>query len=80
MCGSKKFRASRNSGVLTTLFLHFIVSLVLLAIGLFSPAHAQQPNNVPRIGFVDAGSPATTGHRAQAFVLGLRDLGYVEGD
>jgi putative tryptophan/tyrosine transport system substrate-binding protein len=43
-------------------------------------AQAQQPKKVPRIGHVDAGSPATTGHRAKAFVQGLRDLGYVEGE
>jgi putative ABC transport system substrate-binding protein len=43
-------------------------------------AEAQQPKKVPRIGYVDAGSPATTGHRAKAFVQGLRDLGYVEGE
>ena len=42
-------------------------------------AAAQQGNKVPRIGYVDAGSLATTGHRAKAFVHGLRDLGYVEG-
>jgi len=41
--------------------------------------HAQQSNKVARVGFIDAGSPAATGHRAQAFMLGLRDLGYVEG-
>ena len=39
---------------------------------------AQQPK-VPRIGYVDAGSPATTGHRAQAFMQGLRERGYVDG-
>jgi putative ABC transport system substrate-binding protein len=49
---------------------------VLLITGL---VEAQQSNKVPRIGYVDAGSPATTGHRAEAFVQGLRDLGYVEG-
>ena len=41
---------------------------------------AQQAKKIPRIGYVDAGSPATTGHRAKAFVQGLRDLGYVEGE
>jgi putative tryptophan/tyrosine transport system substrate-binding protein len=41
-------------------------------------ALAQQSKKVPRIGYVDAGSTATTGHRAKAFVQGLRDLGYVE--
>jgi putative ABC transport system substrate-binding protein len=58
-------------------FLCFALSAVLLA--LCVSVAAQQPNKVPRIGFVDAGSPAATGHRAQAFVQGLRELGYVEG-
>jgi putative ABC transport system substrate-binding protein len=49
---------------------------VLLITGL---VEAQQSHKIPRIGYVDAGSPATTGHRAEAFVQGLRDLGYVEG-
>ena len=40
---------------------------------------AQQPKRVPHIGYLDAGSPASTGHRAQAFVQGLKALGYVEG-
>jgi putative ABC transport system substrate-binding protein len=40
---------------------------------------AQQVKKVPRVGYVDAGSPATTGHRAQAFMEGLRELGYVDG-
>jgi ABC-type uncharacterized transport system substrate-binding protein len=55
------------------------VWLVALTLVPFRKAEGQQPNKVPRIGFVDAGSPATTGHRAQAFMQGLRDLGYVEG-
>lgn len=41
-------------------------------------AIAQQPEKMPRIGYVDAGSRATTGHRAQAFLQGLRELGYIE--
>ena len=58
-------------------FVPFTLAALLLAVAF--PAEAQQPKKVPRIGYVDAGSPATTGHRAQAFVQGLRDLGYVEG-
>ena len=42
-------------------------------------AQAQQPKTIHRIGYVDAGSPPTTGHRAQAFMQGLRELGYAEG-
>jgi len=41
-------------------------------------AEAQQSKKVPRIGYVDAGSPGSTGHRAKAFTQGLHDLGYVE--
>ena len=43
------------------------------------PADAQQTGKVPRIGYVGAGSTATAGHHAQAFVKGLRELGYIEG-
>ena len=50
-----------------------------LALTSFHFAEAQQPKRVPRIGYVDAGSPATTGHRAEAFMQGLRQLGYVDG-
>ena len=42
-------------------------------------AEAQQPAKIPRIGYVDTGSPATTGHRAEAFIQGLSELGYVDG-
>jgi putative ABC transport system substrate-binding protein len=40
---------------------------------------AQQAKKVPRIGYVDAGSPATTGHHAQAFMQGLSEFGYADG-
>ena len=53
-------------------------SLAAMFWSLSFSAEAQQPKKVIRIGYVDAGSPATTGHRADAFVQGLRDLGYVE--
>jgi hypothetical protein len=42
-------------------------------------AHAQQPGKVPRIGFLGAASPSTFAPRLEAFRLGLRDFGYVEG-
>jgi putative tryptophan/tyrosine transport system substrate-binding protein len=57
-----------------------IVALVITFVTCAAVAQAQQRKKVPRIGHVDAGSPATTGHRAKAFVQGLRDLGYVEGE
>jgi putative ABC transport system substrate-binding protein len=57
--------------------LSILVVVVQLSVAVI--AEAQQPKKVPLIGYVDAGSPASTGHRAQAFVQGLKALGYVEG-
>ena len=54
--------------------------LVILALGLLvAPlaAEAQQPAKVPRIGLIRLGSPPDP--PAEAFLQGLRDLGYVEG-
>jgi hypothetical protein len=43
-------------------------------------ARAQQrPGKVPRIGFLGLASPSTFAARLEAFRLGLRDFGYVEG-
>jgi putative ABC transport system substrate-binding protein len=56
---------------------HKIVFLALSVVlfALCFPASAQQPKKVPRIGYLDSAGSAP----AQAFVQGLRDLGYVEG-
>jgi putative ABC transport system substrate-binding protein len=63
--------------MMTAKILTWLLGTILLT---SSPlASAQQQAKVPRIGLVDAGSPANTGHRAQAFVEGLRELGYVDG-
>jgi len=58
----------------------FALGAMLLALSF--PAEAQQPaGKVPRIGFLDSGS--ASGSQAavfrEAFLQGLRDLGYVEG-
>ena len=56
--------------------------LVALAGGLLAAplaAVAQQAGKVPLIGFVEAGSRSANQHFADAFRLGLRELGYVEG-
>src|SRR5215470_16350024 len=42
-------------------------------------AQAQQPKKVPRIGYLSSGSPSTNLGYLQAFLQGLRELGYVEG-
>ena len=44
-----------------------------------SLAHAQQPKKVPRIGFLAAPTRTGAAYITEAFLQGLRDLGYVEG-
>ena len=59
-----------------------IFSLVLgaLLLALSHPAEAQQPaGKVPRIGYLATASGATELPYIEAFRLGLRELGYVEG-
>jgi ABC-type uncharacterized transport system substrate-binding protein len=59
--------------------LKFAIIMVALLLALCSFAHAQQPGNVPRIGFLGGGSASANAGRIQAFRQGLRELGYVEG-
>ena len=57
-----------------------VKALVTLSLGMLvavPAAAAQQPGKVPRIGLIRLGSPPDP--LAEAFVQGLRDLGYVEG-
>lgn len=61
-------------GLLLTLVLSLLVAPLA--------ADAQQPTNVPRIGFLSARvtpTPTTPDPNAEAFRQGLRDLGYLEG-
>jgi putative ABC transport system substrate-binding protein len=62
----------RKAGVLSILF-----AVVLLSISV--TAEAQQPAQVPRIGFLAAGSLSSDAAWIEAFRQGLRELGYVEG-
>jgi putative ABC transport system substrate-binding protein len=54
-----------------------LVAVVLLALGV--TAEAQQPKKVPRIGLLVPSSASSDSTRRDAFLQGLRDLGYVEG-
>src|SRR5262245_32413784 len=58
-------------------FMH--IALCALLHALSSPAQAQQPTKIPRIGFLVASSPSLYAARIETFRQGLRDLGYVEG-
>jgi putative ABC transport system substrate-binding protein len=52
-----------------------LVAVVLLALGAI--AEAQQPGNMPRIGFLRGSRPPES--HIEAFRRGLKDFGYVEG-
>src|SRR5437762_6592748 len=55
------------------------VLFVILALTSARLAEAQQPGKVSRIGFLAATSYSANAARVEAFLYGLRDLGYVEG-
>ena len=52
-----------------------LVAVVLVALGVI--AEAQQPTNIPRIGYIASTAPDTPNNLA--FRRGLQDLGYIEG-
>src|SRR2546425_9760397 len=54
-----------------------VIAFVLVVTG--AVATAQQPAKIPRVGYLNAGSPSTNPARREAFRQGLRDLSYVEG-
>jgi putative ABC transport system substrate-binding protein len=54
-----------------------LVAVVLLAVAVI--AEAQQPTKVPRLGYLSSVDPASESTRAEPFRLGLRELGYIEG-
>ncbi len=62
---------------LRTIGLMVTLVLGLLAAPLF--AEAQEPANIPRIGYLDANPLSGDTARMEAFQQGLRELGYVEG-
>jgi putative ABC transport system substrate-binding protein len=62
----------------------FLSLCLLLAawLALGSPIQAQQSDRVPRIGYLSRGDKPTVSTpdlKAEAFVQGLRDLGYLDG-
>jgi putative ABC transport system substrate-binding protein len=56
-----------------------VYALPVLILATIHLAHAQQPNKIPRIGYLHSGPSATPPATLEAFRQGLRDLGYVEG-
>ena len=58
------------------ILVYALLALILATIHL---VEAQQPPKVTRLGFLIATSPSTEKSRLEAFLQGMRDLGYVEG-
>ena len=57
----------------------FVLALGAMLLALCSSADAQQPEKIPRVGFLASGSPSAYSRRTEGFRQGLRQLGYVEG-
>jgi putative ABC transport system substrate-binding protein len=55
------------------------LALSALLVALCGSVSAQQPTNVPRIGYLTASSLSAISTRTEAFRQGLREFGYVEG-
>src|SRR5215510_7330352 len=55
------------------------LTLCAILFALCCSVDAQQPTKVPRIGWLELGSPSTNQHLREAFRQGLHELGYVEG-
>ena len=53
--------------------------LTIFFLATVSPADAQQPKKIAKVGFVLASTPAAAAHNVEAFRQGMRELGYVEG-
>jgi ABC-type uncharacterized transport system substrate-binding protein len=57
----------------------FCVALCAALLAFCTPAEAQRPNGVPRIGYLSGSSLSVEADRIEAFRQGLRELGYIEG-
>src|SRR5215467_9721209 len=57
-----------------------VLILYAMLLALSSPASAQQPQKIPKIGYVSGSGDANNpGANVEAFRRGLRDLGYTDG-
>lgn len=73
---SGSYSANRQSAIQNRKLVR-IVALVVTLVMCGARVHAQQPANVPRIGYVATTAPDTPNNLA--FRQGLRDVGYIEG-
>jgi hypothetical protein len=54
----------------------WLIIIIFVFVVLISPAKAQQPEKIPRIGYLLAGFPSGSSEQVAAFRRGLRELGY----
>jgi putative ABC transport system substrate-binding protein len=71
----QKKQKQTRSKLMRRKVIHFLLCAMLLTFG--SPAHAQQPTKVARIGYLSGSSLQSS--NIGGFRDGLRDLGYLEG-
>src|SRR5215813_13026616 len=65
-------RSLRKTALGSILFAGAVLAIAVIV-------EAQQPKKVPRIGFLGAQSPVSSGTRYDAFRKRLTELGYIEG-
>src|SRR5262249_14103235 len=73
----KSLSDNRKSAMQNLKWVGLFAIVLILVIG-EAGAQAQQPANVPRIGFLTDAPLASNAGRVDAFRQGLRDLGYIE--
>src|SRR4029077_15944601 len=56
-----------------------VLTLCAMLLALCFPAEAQQPQKVPRIGYLSNSDSAIESTRSEAIRLALRERGYIEG-
>jgi putative ABC transport system substrate-binding protein len=70
-------KLTNEVGMKKVALLSILVVAVLLAVSVM--AQAQQPTKIPRIGYLATPSHSSISDRYDAFLHGLRELGYVQG-
>ena len=72
-------RSLKLSSALITQHSTLCAALCAMLLVLCAVAEAQQQKKIPRIGFLAINSVSASAPSVEAFRLGLRQLGYVEG-
>jgi putative ABC transport system substrate-binding protein len=77
-CRWKSFFENPKSAIQNPKWLGLSVIAFVLVVA-WAVVHAQQPNKVPRIGYLSSSDPATESTRSEPIRRALVELGYIEG-